>query len=126
MYVVERLMQEFPNYAAELSAYDEFLTQHHSGPETTKKIFDDQKENFHFIHDAYAHLNECGNHDHDFNKLMADYEKSFNDDWDFMAYFCHKFYDKNCDGMSLEDIKNFVNQKIFETDKLLAKAKEQT
>ena len=118
MYIIERLKQDYPQFTKELKQYDQFLLRTHGKEYNAHRIFDDQKENFKFVKAAYDSLDETGRHGKEFNKQMAMYEKSLNDDKDFLAYFVHQYYDIDGRNMTVPELKEIIQEKFRQIDKL--------
>lgn len=118
MFIPDRLKQDFPQFTEELNVYAKFLIRTHGKEYNAYKIFDDQKENFKLVQEAYQHYADCGKHDKQFNKLMATYEKTLNEDKDFLAYFVHQFYDIDGREMTVSQLKQIIDEKFKQIDKL--------
>lgn len=118
MYIIERLKQDYPQFKKELEQYDQYLLRTHGKEYNAHRIFDDQKENFKFVQAAYDSLAKTGSHGKEFNKQMALYEQSFNDDKDFLAYFVHQFYDIDGRNMTVPELKEIIQEKFKQIDKL--------
>lgn len=116
MYVIERLKKDFPQHIKVIEEYDAFIRRYHP-EEYIYRIFDDQKENYHWLNDAYV----AGPGKGCYNKFMAKYEKSLNEDPDFLEFFIKDYFDTDATSFSSEEKIAFVNEKfnkiIGETEK---------
>ena len=83
MYVIDALKKEFPD-VSEIDVYDKYLRKHFS--ETVlMKVFDSEKPNYQHLRHAFCALQE-NNHGR-YSRYMAMYNKSLNNDLDFLRCF---------------------------------------
>ena len=110
MYVIDSLKNEFPDLVHELEVYDKWLRNYYT-EEQLNKIFESNKENYHYLQEAYSNFNTNKGL---YNKNMAWYSKSLNDDDDFLDYFIDKFFNIDSRNMTKNDKKALIERKFNE------------
>lgn len=112
MFIPERLKQEFPQFTKELDELGACWLRTHGTPEEAERIFDDRKENYKIIHNGFEHLAKTGKRDKTFLRLMCNFEKSLNDDKDFLTYFIKEFWSIDYSDKSVDEMKNYINERF--------------
>lgn len=105
MYIIEALKKEFPEQADDLETYDKFLRRHYDD-DTLYRIYDSDKENFKYLHDAYqARQNgEIAK----YMKNQCAYGRSMNEDPDFLRYYLTELGKDVPVGASVSDMQDMI------------------
>lgn len=106
MYIIETLKQKYPSLQQDLEKYDTYLRRCHN-ENLLYRIYDDSKENFKYIDEACSALTkgERGI----FQRKMCIYEKSLNDDPDFLDFFINAFFNKDSTNLTVEEKHKLIN-----------------
>ena len=107
MYVIETLKKEFPECNEDLVAYDQFLRRHYP-EETLYKIFDDAKENFKYLHEAFEEKKI--HHIVIYNRNMCWYGQSLNNAPDFLRHYLTALGKDVPDDSSVQDMKKMIEE----------------
>lgn len=111
MYIIDRLKNDYPQHESTINEFDMFIKRYHSAHWVTK-IFDDQKPSFHFINEAY----KIGPGNPGYTRNMAYFEKSLNEDTDFLQFFIQDMFDDNSDYSNLDAnaLKDIIDKHYME------------
>ena len=110
MYIITSLKNEFPHLSKELDVYDQWLRRYYD-EDTLYKIFDSEKDNYHYLQEAYRNFDTNKGL---YNKNMAWYSKTLNDDDDFLTHFIDKFFNIDAREMAKSDKKALIESKFNE------------
>ena len=104
MYIVEKLLADYPMHADDIKSFDAYLHRVFEHPE---KFADTDKFNYKYIDAAYRSKPTNKNGEQfEYIKNMALYELSFNYDKDFLS----QYIDKDVSSMSVDDIRKSLLQ----------------
>lgn len=107
MYIIERLKQDFPQYIKDINEFELFITKYHND-NWNYKIFDDSKEFYKFIEEAY----KIGPGNQGYNRAMCHYEQALNYDIDFLQFFIQEMFNDNTDysRKTVLELRNIIDK----------------
>lgn len=105
MYALESLKKEFPTLVKDLEQYDKFLRRYYP-EEELYKIYDSDKENYHFLQEAYAAKRDGNNAL--YLKNQCRYGQSMNHDADFLSFYLRNMGNKIESTTTLEEMEQMI------------------
>lgn len=105
MYAIEALKKEFPMLEKDLDSYDRFLRRYYP-EEELYRIYDSDKENFHFLREAYTAKRDGNNSMYLRNQCR--YGQSMNHDADFLAFYMRQMGKEITSSTTVEEMEQMI------------------
>lgn len=105
MYIIKALKKEFPEQADDLETYDKFLRRHYDS-DILYRIYDSDKENYHFLQEAYAAKRDGNNTL--YLKNQCRYGQSMNHDADFLSFYLREMGKEITSTTTLEEMEQMI------------------
>jgi hypothetical protein len=105
MYIIEKLLQDYPQHKTDIETFDTFLRRSFKDPTQFAVV---EKENYKWVNDAYK---AKGSNTDEYLKNMAYYELSFNFDKDFLKQFIGN---KNAENMTIDEMRKYLMQDNYD------------
>lgn len=99
MYIIEKLLQDYPQHKDDIETFDKFLRNSFKDPTVFATV---EKDNYKWVNAAYEAKTT---RNAEYLKNLAYYELSFNFDKDFLRQFID---DKNTDTMTVEEMRRYL------------------
>lgn len=105
MYIIEKLIKDYPQHKDDIELFDKFLRRSFKDPESFATV---EKDNYKWVDGAYAAKETDKT---DYLKNMANYELSFGFDKDFLLQYAD---DKDISGMSVDEIRKYLMKEDYD------------